>query len=161
MSWESHSGASVCSVFLTCKLYILTPYLVIARSSTTNTSVRRYIMVLVIFVLYVLATITVGEIWAYTHHAFIHEGQNLYTVLAGFDGISPMGIQERLILGITSCISTFIADSSLVGEERLLPYKITDYYFNLHLLGLAVLDCMGPSMACCYHSGTLYYSRCR
>ncbi|KAG7442240.1 uncharacterized protein BT62DRAFT_996787 [Guyanagaster necrorhizus] len=82
--------------------------------STKNSTVGRCIMVLAISSLYVLASVALGEVWAFTHHAFIDEGQNCYTVYSELNGFSPMSTQATLAAGITSCISTVIADSSLI-----------------------------------------------
>ncbi|KAK0234650.1 hypothetical protein EDD85DRAFT_969533 [Armillaria nabsnona] len=84
----------------------------IFRSSIT--SIGRYAMCLAIFALYILATIWLGNAWAFLHHAFIDKGQNCFTVFTELDGFSPMAIQETWTSSITSCISTFIADSSLI-----------------------------------------------
>ncbi|KAK0436461.1 hypothetical protein EV421DRAFT_1739658 [Armillaria borealis] len=63
---------------------------IIFQSSTKNSSIGRYVMVLTILVLYVLATIQLG-----------------------LDGFSPMMIHQQLVIGIIACIGTVIADSSL------------------------------------------------
>ncbi|KAK0234649.1 hypothetical protein EDD85DRAFT_955483 [Armillaria nabsnona] len=91
----SHSGAS--------KLY-------------QNTSIGRYAMVLAILALYILATIELGEFWADIHHAFIDEGQNCLMVYKQLNESTPTGYQLRLTTGITACISTFIADFSLIWQ---------------------------------------------
>lgn len=74
-------------------------------------------MILVIFALYSLATISLGEFWAIIYHGFIRE-QNRYMIFTEFSSFTPMVIQEKMATGITSSISTFIADSSLVGNRR-------------------------------------------
>ncbi|KAK0436453.1 hypothetical protein EV421DRAFT_1980957 [Armillaria borealis] len=84
------------------------------RRSIKNLSMGRYAMILIIFVLYILATISLGKFWEYAHHAFIDEGQNCYTVFVELDGFSSMSIQENLTVSITACLSTFIADTSLI-----------------------------------------------
>ncbi|PBK63594.1 hypothetical protein ARMSODRAFT_1023796 [Armillaria solidipes] len=86
----------------------------IVRSSTKNSSIGRYVMVFTIFILYMLATILFGENWASVHHAFIDEGQNCYTIFLDTNDFSPMLVRQYLMASITSCISTFIADSSLI-----------------------------------------------
>ncbi|KAK0447375.1 uncharacterized protein EV420DRAFT_1713622 [Desarmillaria tabescens] len=86
----------------------------IFRGSTKNASIVRYVMVLAIIALYVLATIALGPLWALTRHVFIDEGQNCYTVFLELDSLNPTVIQTRLVINITACISTFIADSSLI-----------------------------------------------
>ncbi|PBK98550.1 hypothetical protein ARMGADRAFT_1130721 [Armillaria gallica] len=86
----------------------------IFRSSIKNTSIRRYAMVLAIFALHILATIWLGYAWAFIHHAFIDKGQNCFTVFMELNGFSPMAVQATRAAGITSSISTFIADSSLI-----------------------------------------------
>ncbi len=95
------------------------------------------------------------------HYAFIDEGQNCYTVFTAIRGFNPIANQTLLVDGIASCISIFIADTSLVGNKKPLSSKTANHYSNSHLSGLAVLDYMGPSMAHCYHPSTLYYSRHR
>ncbi len=117
-------------------------------------------MVLAIFALYILATVAIDNEWATTHHAFIDEGQNCFTIFLELFSISPTTNQAALIVGITSCISTFIADTSLVGNKRPLSYMIADCYLNPHLSDLALLDCVGPSVGCC-HPNTLYHFRHR
>ncbi|PBK63612.1 hypothetical protein ARMSODRAFT_1023814 [Armillaria solidipes] len=86
----------------------------IFRSSSKNSFIGRYAMVFTIFTLYILATIVLGEFWTHMHQAFITEGQNCYTVFLELNGFSPMANQATLAAGITSCISTFIADFSLI-----------------------------------------------
>ncbi len=141
--------------------YVSYSHLIIVRSSIKSISIGRHIMVLTIFALYILTTVIIGNDWAHTQHAFINEGQNCLTIFLKLFDISPAKKQEILINGITSCISTFIVDISLVGNKRPLSYMIANHYFNPHLLDLALLDCVEPSVACCYCSSTLYYSRHR
>ncbi|KAK0226792.1 hypothetical protein EDD85DRAFT_795112 [Armillaria nabsnona] len=86
----------------------------IFRISTKNTSIGRSIMLVAIFALYILATIALGEVWAFTHRAFIDGGQNCFTVFSELDISSLTPKRESLALGIIACISTFIADSSLI-----------------------------------------------
>ncbi len=87
-------------------------------------------MILVIIVLYVLATILLGELWTYTHHAFIDEAQNYFTVFMELNGFSSTENHAALVAGITSCISTFIADFSLVSNKKTLLYKIANHILN-------------------------------
>ncbi|SJL16133.1 uncharacterized protein ARMOST_19652 [Armillaria ostoyae] len=88
----------------------------IFRNFEKNTSIgcQRYVMVVTIFALYLLATISLGEYWVLMHHAFIDEGQSCYTVFMELNGFSPMASQDVLVASITACISTFIADFSLI-----------------------------------------------
>ncbi len=81
-------------------------------------------MVLTILALYILITVTTGDNWAYTYYAFINNGQNCLTIFLKLFGASPAVNQEILVNDITSCISTFIADFSLVSYKRSLSYKI-------------------------------------
>ncbi len=139
----------------------LNPYLVIVGSPTKNFSIRRCVIIVTIFVLYTFYISSFGKYWAFIHHAFIDEGQNCYTVFMAINGFDPIVRQEKLVDGITACTSTFIADTSLVSNKRPYSSKTTNHYSNSHLLDLAVLDCVEPSMAHCYHPNTLYYSRHR
>ncbi len=118
-------------------------------------------IVVTIFMLYILTILDFGKSWAFIHYVFIDEGQNCFTAFVAINGLDPIVNQTRLVNGIASCISTFIADTSLVGNKRSLSSKTANHYFDLHLLDLAVLDCVGPSLAHCCHSSTLYYSRHR
>ncbi len=118
-------------------------------------------IVVTILVLYTLTVSNFGKYWAFIHYAFIDEGQNCFTAFVAIDGVDPIAKQAKLVNGIASCISTFIADTSLVSNKRPLSSKTANHYSHSHLLDLAVLDCVGPSMAHCYHPSTLYYSICR
>ncbi len=70
-----------------------------------------------------IPTIWLGNTWAFLHHAFINKGLAGHQVLfMGLNGFSPMAIQATRAAGITSSISTFIADSSLVGNKKFLFY---------------------------------------
>ncbi len=130
---RSHTLDYLYVLFSWLEKYIPYPCLIIVRSSTKNSSIGRYVMVFTIFMLYVLATILLGELWAFVHHAFIDEGQNCYTLYLDMNIHSPMLTQQFLVTGITFCISTFITDSSLVGNKRCLSYKIANHYSDLHL----------------------------
>ncbi len=129
-------------------------FLLIVVSSSTKNFIGRYAMILVIFALYSLATISLGEFWAIIYHGFIRE-QNRYMIFTEFSSFTPMVIQEKMATGITSSISTFIADSSLVGNRRSFWYKIANHY-NSYLSDLAMLGHVGPSMAYYYHSNTFH-----
>ncbi|KAK0502340.1 hypothetical protein EDD18DRAFT_1427185 [Armillaria luteobubalina] len=84
------------------------------RRSFPNPHIGRCLMLLAISMLYILATIQLGETWAFIHYAFIDEGQNCYMIFMGVDSHSPTRFHEQLATGIISCISIFIADSSLI-----------------------------------------------
>ncbi|KAK0218758.1 hypothetical protein IW262DRAFT_1297903 [Armillaria fumosa] len=86
----------------------------IFRSPTKSISIGRYIMVLIVLALYILATVARGDDWAIIHYAFIDEGQNCYTIFLGLVGFGPMQTQNNQVLDVTGCISTIIADCSLI-----------------------------------------------
>ncbi|SJL06623.1 uncharacterized protein ARMOST_09965 [Armillaria ostoyae] len=88
----------------------------IFNSFAKNSSITRYMMIFIILMLYILTTILLGELWASIYHAFIDEGQNCYMIFSELDGFSPMINQSAWVTGITSCISTFIADFSLIWQ---------------------------------------------
>ncbi len=93
----------------------LNPYLVIVGSFIKNSSIGRCVIVVTIFMLYILTILDFGKCWALMHYVFIDEGQNCYTVFIAIDGVDSIAKQAKLVNGIASCISTFIADSSLVS----------------------------------------------
>lgn len=78
------------------------------RSVSTNA------MALVITVLCILTAINFAFYWSYTVYSFIHQGQNFWTVFMSFSSPTDMAVFISDCTGIVACITTVVADSSLI-----------------------------------------------
>ncbi|KAK0460275.1 uncharacterized protein EV420DRAFT_257526 [Desarmillaria tabescens] len=74
----------------------------------------RKFLVVIIVMLYLLATIGFSFDWAFVHRAFVGHGNNLYTVFKAAELPSPWWIAFQLIDGITGGIGTFLVDITIV-----------------------------------------------
>ncbi|KAK0225227.1 hypothetical protein EDD85DRAFT_980782 [Armillaria nabsnona] len=77
-------------------------------------SVSRSVMALVIIILCILTGVSCALYWTYTVYSFIHHGQNFWTAIMAFNSRSDMAVLVRVGIGIVGCISTVVADSTLV-----------------------------------------------
>ncbi|PBK96217.1 hypothetical protein ARMGADRAFT_1142952 [Armillaria gallica] len=71
-------------------------------------------LITVVVTLYVLTTITFGVDWAYQRRAFIQNGDNFFTVFSALQAVSPWWNASQLVIGITSGLSTFIVDITII-----------------------------------------------
>ncbi|PBK64444.1 hypothetical protein ARMSODRAFT_961956 [Armillaria solidipes] len=76
----------------------------------------RHVMTAVILVLYVMTTISFAFDWSLVHYAFVGHGDNFWTVNLAFTGLgsTDAAVKSAIVLGITGCISTVVADSAMV-----------------------------------------------
>ncbi|KAK0183907.1 hypothetical protein F5146DRAFT_1077014 [Armillaria mellea] len=76
----------------------------------------RHAMTAVILVLYVMTTISFAFDWSLVQYSFIGHGDNFWTVNLAFTGLdsTDAAVISAIILGITGCISTIVADSAMV-----------------------------------------------
>ncbi|SJL04618.1 uncharacterized protein ARMOST_07986 [Armillaria ostoyae] len=113
---------------------------------------RGHAMIAVILVLYVMTTISFAFDWSLVHYSFIGHGANFWTVNLAFTGLgsTDAAVISAIVLGITGCISTIIADSAMVGVlislllNRVLKAPLT--------AGLALLDSLGSPLDICFAS---------
>ncbi|KAK0200702.1 hypothetical protein DFS33DRAFT_1070024 [Desarmillaria ectypa] len=71
-------------------------------------------MVFMVVLLYVLATIYLAFQWSFTRYAFIDHGQTFWWIFVGLQSVTDRAVTFRLVGGITGCVSTVIADSSMI-----------------------------------------------
>ncbi|PBK62539.1 hypothetical protein ARMSODRAFT_1024740 [Armillaria solidipes] len=74
----------------------------------------RQFLLIIIVVLYLLATIGFSFDWAFLRRAFIGHGDNFYTVFQAAELSSPWWIAYQLVDGITGGIGTFLVDITMV-----------------------------------------------
>ncbi|SJL17095.1 uncharacterized protein ARMOST_20637 [Armillaria ostoyae] len=68
----------------------------------------------VVITLYVLTTVAFGVDWAYQRRAFIRNGDNFFTVFVALQAVSPWWKASQLVIGISSGLSTFIVDITII-----------------------------------------------
>ncbi len=122
--------------------------------STPKKSGNAFLLTVVV-TLYVLTTVTFGVDWAYQRHAFIRNGDNFFTVFVALQAVSPWWKASQLVIGISSGLSTFIVDITIV---RLPFYQCQSPKSSL-FLDMALLGILGTSMADCPYTRSLRHSR--
>ncbi|KAK0491970.1 hypothetical protein EDD18DRAFT_1465696 [Armillaria luteobubalina] len=83
-------------------------------SSKTQSGASRYLMVLVIIILYVLSTISFALLWFFVRFGFIDNRQNVLTVFGGLTAFNNQWNVFQTTVGITGIICTFIADGAMI-----------------------------------------------
>ncbi|KAK0473011.1 hypothetical protein IW261DRAFT_1611377 [Armillaria novae-zelandiae] len=83
-------------------------------SSKTQSGASRYLMVLVIIILYVLSTISFALMWFFVRFGFIDNRQNVLTVFEGLTAFNNQWNVTQTTVSITGIICTFIADGAMI-----------------------------------------------
>ncbi len=122
--------------------------------STPKKSGNAFLLTVVV-TLYVLTTVTFGVDWAYQRRAFIQNGDNFFTVFFALQAVSPWWKASQLVIGISSGLSTFIVDITIVR----FPPPPCQYLKSSLLLDMALLGIMGTSVADCPYTRPLCHSR--
>ncbi|KAG7441220.1 uncharacterized protein BT62DRAFT_923445 [Guyanagaster necrorhizus] len=92
----------------------LMEYIYLGTSKVLACAATRKFMLLMVMVLYVLATVYMGVLWSFTRYAFIDDGQTFWSIFVGLQSVTDRAVTFRLVGGITKCTSTVIADSSMI-----------------------------------------------
>ncbi len=105
------------------------PYPSFSWYAVSRSAFGRQFLLVIIIMLYLLATIGFSFDWVFLRRAFIGHGDNFYTVFQAAELSSPWWIAYQLVDGITGGIGTFLVDITMVCSSL--------YYFilslNIHL----------------------------
>ncbi len=82
----------------------------------TNHGLANYTMVFMILCLYGLYTLGVAFDWSFYCWVFIDNGWSFWTVLLASESMTPEFLRREWVLSISSVISTFAVDTSLVRQ---------------------------------------------
>ncbi|KAK0225226.1 hypothetical protein EDD85DRAFT_225622 [Armillaria nabsnona] len=104
---------SRCGIFVRLSLYISSTFFRTSPVVSSKSVGRGHAMTAVILVLYVMTTISFVFGWSLVHYSFIGHGNNFWTVYQGL-GSTEAAVKSAIVVGITGCISTIVADSALV-----------------------------------------------
>ncbi|KAK0445596.1 uncharacterized protein EV420DRAFT_919928 [Desarmillaria tabescens] len=86
----------------------------ICTSKVLTYGMTRKFMLFMVVLLYVLATIYLAFQWSFTQYAFIEHGQTFWSIFVGLQSVTDRAVTFRLVGSITGCISTVIADASMI-----------------------------------------------
>ncbi|SJL15475.1 uncharacterized protein ARMOST_18973 [Armillaria ostoyae] len=81
---------------------------------TSPKHLRSTFLRTIIFILYVLSTISLAMSWAFGRRAFVHYGNNYYTVFAALLDYGPWWRANYVVGDVTGGISTFLVDITII-----------------------------------------------
>ncbi|KAG7440314.1 uncharacterized protein BT62DRAFT_997811 [Guyanagaster necrorhizus] len=93
---------------------LLATFWSICTSKVLTCGAARQFMLLMVVLLYILATLYMAFQWSFTRYAFIDQGQTFWSIFVGLQRVTDRAVTFRLVGGITGCVSTVIADSSMI-----------------------------------------------
>ncbi|KAK0432324.1 hypothetical protein EV421DRAFT_1849481 [Armillaria borealis] len=95
-------------------LYTLIAAITLWTTFSTPKKSGNSFLLTVVITLYILTTVAFGVDWTYQRRAFIQNGDNFFTVFFALQAISPWWRASQLVIGISSGLSTFIVDITII-----------------------------------------------